>query len=139
MKYGMRQHFRFLHSQNLVDEPGEGCYPKCGRCGVQVNPTATGHQATQSCKVMHAARLQRKAVSDSTVSMDAKFYAYGEELERVEIFKYLGRLITFRDDDTPVVRGNLVKARRVWARISCVLRAENTSTHVCGMFYTATV
>ena len=89
---------------------------------------------------MHAARLKRKAVSDSAVAMDAEFYAYGEKLERVEVFKYLRRLITFDDDDTQAVRGNLARARCVWARISRVLRAEkNASTHVCGMFYKATV
>ena len=60
-------------------------------------------------------------------------------LERVEVFKYLGHLIAFDDDDTLAVRGNLAKARGVWARISRVLRAENTSTRVCGMFYKATV
>ena len=45
--------------------------------------------------------------------MDTTFYAYEEELERVEVFKYLGRLIAFDDDDTQAVRGNLAKARRV--------------------------
>ena len=50
------------------------------------------------------------------------------------VFKYLGRLIAFDDDDTQAVRGNLAKARRVWARISRVLRAENTSARVCSMF-----
>ena len=35
--------------------------------------------------------------------------------------------------------GNLAKACRVWARISRVLRAENASARVCGMFYKATV
>ena len=98
-----------------------------------------GHQATKSCKVMHAARLQRKVVSDSAVAMDVKFYAYGEELERVEVFKYLRRLIEFDDDDTHAVNGNLKKARHVLARISPVLRAENASARVCGMFYKATV
>ena len=34
---------------------------------------------------------------------------------------------------------NLRKARRVWARILAVLRAENASPRVCGMFYRATV
>ena len=70
--------------------PAEGCYPNCGRCGMQVNPKATGHQATKSCKGMHTAKLQQKAVSDSAAAMDAKFYAYGEELEQVEVFKYHG-------------------------------------------------
>ena len=88
---------------------------------------------------MNAARLQQMAVSDSAVALDAKFYAYGEELERVEVFKYLGRLIPFDDDDTQAVRGNLAKARRVWARNSRALRAENASARVCGMFYKATV
>ena len=106
---------------------------------MQVRPAATGHQATKSCNAMHATRLQREAVSDSAVAMDAKFYAYREELERVEVFKYLGRLITFDDDDTQAVRGNLKKARRVWERISRGLREENAYARVCGMFYKATV
>ena len=72
------------------------------------------------------------------MALDLKFYAYGEELERVEVFKYLGRLIAFDDDETQVVRGNLANARRVRARISRVLRAENASARVYGMFYKAT-
>ena len=71
--------------------------------------------------------------------MDEKNHAYGKELERVEVFKHLGRLISFDDDDTQAVRVNLKKACRVWARISRVLRADNASACVCGMFYKATV
>ena len=71
------------------------------------------HQIAKSFKVMHAARLQRKAVSDSGVTMNVKFYTYREELERVEVFKYLGRSIAFDDDDTQAVGGNLKKARRI--------------------------
>ena len=54
-------------------------------------------------------------------------------------FKYLGHLIPFDNDDTQAVRGNLAKVCRVCARISRVLRTENMSTHVCGMFHSATV
>ena len=76
---------------------------------------------------MHTAKLQRKAVSDSAKALEAKFFAYGVEVERLEVFKHLGRLIAYDNDDTHTVRGNLKKARRVWARISRVSRAENAS------------
>ena len=49
------------------------------------------------------------------------------------------RQFAFDGDDTQAVRGNLAKARPVWAQISRVLRAENASARVCGMFYKATV
>jgi hypothetical protein len=67
------------------------------------------------------------------------FTAYGKELERVEVFKYLGRLLAYNDNDTQAVRNNLKKAQSVWARLSCTIRAENASSHVCGIFYKATV
>jgi len=60
-------------------------------------------------------------------------------LERVEVFKYLGRLLSYNDDDTQAVRSNLRKARKVWARLSRVLRAEHATARVCGKFYKATV
>ena len=74
-KYGIRRHFRFLHPQDLLNVQEEGQHPKCGRCGMQVNLTATGHQATKACKAMRAAKLQRKAVSNSAMALDAKLYA----------------------------------------------------------------
>ncbi len=65
--------------------------------------------------------------------------AYREELERVEVFKYLGRLIAYDDANKQAMRLNLRKARGCWARISHVLRAENTTARTCRMFYKATV
>ena len=46
-KYGIRRHLRFLHPWDLLDIQGRRQYPKCGRCKMQVNPTATGHKATK--------------------------------------------------------------------------------------------
>ena len=92
-KHGMCRHFGSLHLLDLVELPGEGSYPNCERCGMQVNPAAMGHQSSKTCKEMHAAKLQRKAVSDSAKALDAKFFAYGVALKYVEVFKHLGRLI----------------------------------------------
>jgi hypothetical protein len=60
-------------------------------------------------------------------------------LERVEVFKYLGRLLAYDNNDAQAVRGNLKKARGVWARLSHTIRAENASPRACGIFYKATV
>jgi hypothetical protein len=64
---------------------------------------------------------------------------YGAELERVEVFEYLGRLLAYDNNDAWAVRGNLKKARGVWARLSRTIRAENVSPHACSIFYKATV
>jgi hypothetical protein len=76
---------------------------------------------------------------DSQLTLEMQFTAYGEELDRVLVFKYLGRLLACNDKDTQAMRGNLAKARKCWARISRVLRAENPKPQVCGVFYKATV
>ena len=135
----MSRHFGFLHLLDLDELPGKGSYPKCEQCRVLVNPAAMGQQSSKTYKEMHAAKLQPKAVSHSAKALEARFFAPGVELERVEVFTYLGRLIEYDGEDTQAVRGNLKKARRVWARISRVLRVENASPRVCGMFYKGTV
>ncbi len=56
----------------------------------------------------------------------------------MEVFKYLGRLIAYNDANNQAMRRNLRKACGCWDRVSCVLRAENTSPQTCGMFYKAT-
>ena len=60
-------------------------------------------------------------------------------MEQVEVLKHHGNLIEFDNDNTQAIHGSLAKARRVSARISRVLRAENASARACGMFYKATV
>ena len=49
------------------------------------------------------------------------FEAYGKPLETVSTFKCLGWLITEGCDNWPAVAGNLVKARKSWGRLLCIL------------------
>ncbi len=72
-------------------------------------------------------------------ALECTFHANGEDLERVEVFKYLGWLISFDDADNQAMRSKLKKARGCWAWVSRVLRAENATPKTCGMFYKATV
>jgi hypothetical protein len=55
------------------------------------------------------------------------------------VFKYLGRLLAYEDNNIHAMRANLAKARKSRGQVSCVLRAENALPKVCGMFYTATI
>ena len=60
------------------------------------------------------------AAVHSQEALKRLFMAYGEELERVEVFKYLGRLIAYDDADTQAMQSNLRKACGCWARgVAC--------------------
>jgi hypothetical protein len=60
-------------------------------------------------------------------------------LERVEVFRYLGRLLSQDDDDIQAVRSQLCKARGTWARVGQVLSKENAPPRVSAKFYKAIV
>jgi len=47
--------------------------------------------------------------------------------------------MAYDDNDAQAINSQLKKAQKSWTRISRVLRAENASPRVCGMFYKATV
>jgi hypothetical protein len=104
-----------------------------------VDPFRGGHEQSKFCREGQEAKAQEAAAIDAAWAIQQQFTAYGEELNRVDIFKYLGRLMSMDDNDRPAIRGNLKKARRCWARVSRVLRAENAPPRVSSSFYRATV
>jgi hypothetical protein len=110
-RYNLCQHFQVRHTNDLVSIAGEGFFPQCERCGMQVNPTATRHRFTKVCQLGHERKLQREAAANSAAALRQEFTVYGDVLERVEVFKYLGRLLAFDDTDTQAVRSNLKKAQ----------------------------
>jgi hypothetical protein len=66
---------------------------------------------------------------------------YGVPLKAVQEFKYLGRLLSRKDDDWPAVHRNLSKdSKSWWAQISCILATrEGATPRVSGMFYKVVV
>ncbi len=97
------------------------------------------HQTTALCIKQWEQQVQHEIPATARQSLQTHFYAYGEELERVKVFKYLGWLLAYDNNDTQAIRANLAKAHKTWARVSRVLRAENASPKVCGVFYKATI
>ena len=64
---------------------------------------------------------------------------HGDVLECMEVFWYIGRLLSQDDNDIQVMRSQLCKARGTWAWIGQVLRRENAPPRVSAKFYKAIV
>ncbi len=139
----LRSHFLQRHPQDLVCCPTEGSLPllQCNRCGLQITYAAMNgcHYKTALCREGIARRVQHAAAKRTHLSLNQSFTAYGERLERVEVFKYLGQLLAYDNNDARAVRGNLEKAHAVWSRLSRTIRAENASPCACSIFYKATM
>ena len=89
---------------------------------------------------MAARRRQHRVAAGGARAMQRTFAAYGEaELRRVDRFKYLGRVLSYDDGNTPAIRRNLKRARAAWERISVVIAKEDVPPPVAGMFYQAVV
>ncbi len=72
-----------------------------------------------------ARRHQRDLAVRLALALRQQFTVHGDVLERVEVFRYLGRLLSQDDDDIQAVRSQLCKARGTWAQVGQVLRREN--------------
>ena len=61
------------------------------------------HYETVLCKDGVARKVQHAAAERAHLALCQMFTAYSEELERVEVFKYLGRLLAYDNNDTQAV------------------------------------
>jgi hypothetical protein len=86
--------------------------PQCKRCGLQILYAAKNgrHYDTAMCKDRVARKVQYAAAERTHLALQQLFTAYGDELERVEVLKYLDRLLAYNDNDARAVRGNIKKA-----------------------------
>jgi hypothetical protein len=75
----------------------------------------------------------------SALALRQQYTVHGDVLERVEVFKYLGRMMAQDDNDIQAIWAQLRKARATWARVGQVLQSENASLFVAARFYQAIV
>ena len=77
------------------------------------------HEESNTCRRIAAQRRQHLMAAEGARAMQCTFTVYGEvELRQVERFKYLGRVLSYDDSDTPAIRRNLKRARQVWGQLS---------------------
>ena len=71
----------------------------------------SAHEASLTCHRVTAARHQRAVTAESWSYLRQTFSTYVELLKAVRQFKYLGRAVSYDNDDTPAVSRNIKKAR----------------------------
>ena len=85
------------------------------------------HEVLTTCVRATAAQRQYAVATESRVALGRTFSAYGEVLKYVKQFKYLGRIVSYDDNDTPAIRRNIKRARRQWGQFRKVIERESMS------------
>jgi hypothetical protein len=67
---------------------------------MQVNFAYPRHTRTKECAMSMARQQQQEAAGASALALRCQFTVHGDALEKVEVFKYLGRMMA-QDDNTP--------------------------------------
>ena len=97
-----------------VSTTEEGTLIKCEACGMQVSETVRGlrHERSKMCRNLCGQRRQHMAAATAVEALKSTFTAYKESLNRVEVFKYLRRLVSYDHVNTQAIRGNLKKCQK---------------------------
>ena len=94
----MRVHFLHRHVLDtvIILEEGNLLHPWLPRCDMLVPPSALNgrHPATAQCSRGAERKMWRLAEPELRESTERAFETYGEPLENVTAFKYLGRVLT---------------------------------------------
>ena len=109
----MRLLFSHRHPNDLVGVGGN-LFPRCKQCGVQTHDAGSARQeATASCRSQAEWRDRHAVTARCAAATEQEFAAYTNPLRRVEIFKYLRRLIVYDDTDVPAARRQLSRTSGV--------------------------
>ena len=86
--------------------------PRCPECDMQTNfVIAPLHQQSAFCKRGAEWKAQYAAAVKYALALEVEFTAYGEPLEQVDVFKYLGRLLAMDDNDS-LCRRSVITSER---------------------------
>jgi hypothetical protein len=94
---------------------------------MQVNFAHPKHICTKECAMGMARRQQQEAAVASALALRCQFTVHGYALEKVKVFKYLGRMMAWDNNNVQAVQYQLRKAQGTWACVGQELRSKNIS------------
>jgi exonuclease III len=140
-RHGMRRHFLFRHYYDTIIILEEGRLPRCDDCGMFCTLSALAGKHMESALCREGARRNRRKIINLRCirAFRRTFQLRDQPIETVTAFRYLGRVITSRDNDWEAARRNLHKAKERWASISRILMRESATPRISALFYKATI
>jgi hypothetical protein len=100
------------------------------------NALTERHTSSLECRQHSKKKIKRKKEIIQHAAPNVRFMVEEMPISRTSSFKYLGRIITSKDDDLPAVVTQIKKARQIWARVSRILKKKtNSNIRIMATFY----
>ena len=96
----------------------------------------TTYQLTKRCDKGADAKLWLYVVEDFQRSLGILLTVHRRDLDSVDVFEYLGIMMSSDDSYWPEVFENICKWHEKWVRISKILVKEGAEVRILGKFYT---
>ncbi len=106
---------------------------------MQVDPRYLAHINTNECWAGTEQCHQQDMAVRSALALRHQFMVHKDVLEKVKVYRYLGRLLLQDDNDIQALQSQLCKAYGMWARVGQVLHRENAPARTSAKFYKAIV
>ena len=136
--YAIYNHFASRHPNADIRINGDRDVVKCDSCGQNCR-NLEKHKKSAMCKKMTNRRINARKRQIQMAAEKAEFFVNGKKIERVHRFKYLGRWLDDRDDDTYAIVDNIRKARNQWNCLARILKREGANAVCMGRFYLVVV
>ena len=133
-KFSFYQHFAWRHNDATVHIEGDDDMAKCEKCGMY-SANVERHQKTKTCLRLRTKRENERLQDLQARGEEVRILVKGKEIERVDEFTYLGRVLTSDDDDTKAIDNQLKKARKKWNSIASILKREGANAKTMATFY----
>ena len=98
-------------------------------------PDVDKHLDSYTCRKGASRRCNEQKQDRQAKAEEVKFFIDGIELEKVREFKYLGRYLSYDNNDSYCIDYNIKKARQQWNCIARLLKREGASASIMAKFY----
>ena len=117
-KWEMYCHFCLKHAEAKLVIQEEGELTKMQPLQ-NANKNISRHQQTKACQKGQRRRKNKTLQDNQHQARKVNFYVNGQKLEKVSEFKYLGRKLTNKDDNTKAIKHQI---RQVWQQWNCIAK-----------------